>query len=225
MLSFIKEAHRKRGQAGHRKAIRLAPRRSHQSQGAVERWVQTCTGQTRTLRKAIEDKSGILIKAEDTLMQWIARHAAWCLQRYQAYHGGATPHPRARAYVYRGALCGLGETVLAKIPDDFVTGRQVGKLADRWRRGIWLGKTDESDEHLVSVQGQVERLRTVRRLLEGRWCASELKALRATPRLPKPGHEVEGDGGETGHPVGLPAPGGGGRRGQDAPEATGDGRR
>ena len=124
------------------------------------------------------------------------------------YQGGATPRQRARGYVYRGALCELGETVLAKIPDEAVTGRQIGKFADRWKRGVWLGKTDSSDEHLVSVDGQVERYRTVRRLFDGRWSGQELKALRATPRMPKPGQEEEGDKAEADRLMGPPAPGG-----------------
>ena len=66
-------------------------------------------------------------------------------------------------------MCELGETVLDKILDEAVPGRQLGKFVDRWKRGVWLGKTDSSDERLVSVDGQVERYRTVRRLVDGRW--------------------------------------------------------
>ena len=118
----------------------------------------------------------------------------------------AQHHINEHGGTYRGALCELGETVLAKIPDEAVTGRQLGKFADRWKRGVWLGKTDSSDEHLVSVDGQVERYRTERRLVDGRWSAQELKALRATPRMPKPGQEEEGDKAEAGRLMGSPAP-------------------
>ena len=114
----------------------------------------------------------------------------------------------------------MGETILAKIPGEVTTGRTVQKLADRWRRGIWLGKTDESDEHLVAVDGQVGRYRTVRRLLEGRWCGEELKRLRATPRTPHPGTEEEGGSVEGGHPMASMAPGGAGPHGERPEEAT-----
>ena len=67
----------------------------------------------------------------------------------------------------------------------------------------------------MAVSGQVGRYRTVRRLVEGRWNGAEAKALRATPRMPRPGQEEEGGNEEGGHLVGPVGPRGAltGRRG------------
>ena len=64
-------------------------------------------------------------------------------------------------------------------------GERAPKLASKWVKGLWLGVTDESGEHLVYAFGKVDRYRTIRRLAADRWNGPALKALRATPREPK----------------------------------------
>ena len=88
-----------------------------------------------------------------------------------------------RGKEYRGELCCLGEQVWAR---DMTPAADNAKLQVRWNRGLWLGKIDVSDEHLVSSGAKLLKTRTVRRLpdAEGpdcRWDRSAVTALAATP--------------------------------------------
>ena len=78
----------------------------------------------------------------------------------------------------------LFEMVLARRPEDVVQGRKTSKWESRWRLGIWLGKTEVSDEHLLFADGEVSHHLVVRRFSAGdprRWMRDELQAMRVTP--------------------------------------------
>ena len=64
---------------------------------------------------------------------------------------------------YRGKLVEFGETVLAHLPEvGKGSGNPAPKLADRWKSGVWLGKSDLTDEHLVRTDDGVVYARSVR---------------------------------------------------------------
>ena len=64
-----------------------------------------------------------------------------------------SPFYRAMGGPYRGKLVEFGETVLAHLPEvGKGSGNPVPKLADRWKSGVWLGKSDLTDEHLVRTE-------------------------------------------------------------------------
>ena len=87
--------------------------------------------------------------ADNALMKWIVRHAAWLIPRFRG-SDVQSPFYRAMGGPYRGKLVEFGETVLAHLPE---VGKgsvnPAPKLADRWKSGVWLGKSDLTDEHLV----------------------------------------------------------------------------
>ena len=58
-------------------------------------------------------------------------------------------------------------------------------MADRWKYGVWLGKSDFTDEHLVRTDDGVVYARSVRRLAENSWSEENLKAVVETPRKPR----------------------------------------
>ena len=87
---------------------------------------------------------------------------------------------------YRGKLLELGETILAHLPEvGKVSGNPAPKLADRWKSGVWLGKSDLTDEHLVQTDDGVVSARSVRRLAENSWSGNNLKAVIETPQKPR----------------------------------------
>ena len=76
-----------------------------------------------------------------------------------------SPFYRATGGPYRGKLVEFGETVLAHLPEvGKGSGNPAPKLADRWESGVWLGKSDLTDEHLVRTDDGVVYARSVRRL-------------------------------------------------------------
>ena len=58
-------------------------------------------------------------------------------------------------------------------------------LADRWKSGVWLGKSDLTDEHLVRTNDGVVYARSVRRLAENSWSEENLKSVIETPQKPR----------------------------------------
>ena len=63
------------------------------------------------------------------------------------------PFYRAMGGPYRGKLVEFGETVLARLPEvGKGSGNPAPKLADRWKPGVWLGKSDLTEEHTLSEQ-------------------------------------------------------------------------
>ena len=79
-------------------------------------------------------------------MAWVVRHAAWLITRFVVRPSGRTAYEALRGRAYRSELVEIGERVFAKKPGD---SQNVTKLDRRWEAGIWVGKTETSEEHLV----------------------------------------------------------------------------
>ena len=123
--------------------------------------------------------------ADNALMRWIVRHAAWLIPRFRSSEV-QSPFYRAMGGPYRGKLVEFGETVLAHLPEGGKgSGNPAPKLADRWKPGVWLGKSDLTDEHLVRTDDGVMYARSVRRLAENSWSEENLKAVVETPQKPR----------------------------------------
>ncbi len=55
------------------------------------------------------------------------------------------------------------ETVLARIPGAEERGAGRSKGQTRWTQGVWLGCAEESDAHIVYVDGRVGEHHAMRR--------------------------------------------------------------
>ena len=75
--SLIKWAESVKSKRTERTVIRSSPRRSHQSNGGVENYQKQLQGQVRTMLAAIQEHTQNRPSADDALMRWIVRHAAW----------------------------------------------------------------------------------------------------------------------------------------------------
>ena len=61
-------------------------------------------------------------------------------------------------------------------------GRRHQKMDAAMEPGIWLGRSEESDEHLLGTPRGVMRARTIRRLVpENRWDAQAFLEFRGVP--------------------------------------------
>ena len=134
---------------------------------------------------AMQDHTKYRPSADNALMRWIVRHAAWLIPRFRGSEI-QSPFYRAMGGPYRGKLVEFGETVLAHLPEvGKGSGNPAPKLADRWKSGVWLGKSDLTDEHLVRTDDGVVYARSVRRLAENSWSEDNLKAVVETPQKPR----------------------------------------
>ena len=68
------------------------------------------------------------------------RHTGWILTRY-----AVKDNELLRGKDYRSIVVEFAECVLFKL-----AGAQP-KLASRWEKGIWLGKRNSTDEHIVGT--------------------------------------------------------------------------
>ena len=103
----------------------------------------------RTMLAAMQEHTKYRPSADNALMRWVVRHAAWLIPRFRGSEI-QSPFYRAMGGPYRGKLVELGETVLAHLPEvGKRSGNPAPKLADRWKSRVWLGKSDLTDEHLV----------------------------------------------------------------------------
>ena len=183
--SLIKWAESVKSKRTERTVIRSSPRRSHQSNGGVENYQKQLQGQVRTMLAAMQEHTKYRPSADNALMRWIVRHAAWLIPRFRGSEI-QSPFYRAMGGPYRGKLVEFGETVLAHLPEvGKGSGNPAPKLADRWKSGVWLGKSDLTDEHLVRTDDGVVYARSVRRLAENSWSEENLKAVVETPQKPR----------------------------------------
>ena len=131
---------------------------------------------------AMQEHTKYRPSADNALMRWIVRHAAWLIHRFRGSEI-QSPFYRAMGGPYRGKLVEFGETVLAHLPEvGKRSGNPASKLADRWKSGVWLGKSDLTDEQLVRTDDGLVYARSVRRLAENSWSEENLKAVVETHR-------------------------------------------
>ena len=132
---------------------------------------------------AMQERTQYRPTADSALMRWIVRHAAWLIPRF----GGndvQSPFFRAMGGPCRGKLVGLGETVLAHLPEvGKGSGTPAPKLADRWK--IWRVASDLTDEHFARTDDGVVYARNVRRRAEHSWSEENLKSVIETQQKPR----------------------------------------
>ena len=63
--------------------LQTTPRYRSSSNGGVERFHRSMQGLARTWKCALERTYNINLKAKDTLVKWLVRHASWIVTHYQ----------------------------------------------------------------------------------------------------------------------------------------------
>ena len=92
----------------------------------------------------LQDKCKLNLASEHPLWQWSYLHAAWLLNRFGAHRAiQAAPFELAFGRRYTGKVVCFGEFVM-------VLNKQPGaKQGPQWLPGVWVGKTNEDDLHMV----------------------------------------------------------------------------
>ena len=164
--------------------VQRAPVKSHQSQGHVERAVRLVENQYRALLFDVQERTRVEIDPISAASARILRHSVWLLKRYQPHKGGATSFERLPGSPYRSPILPLFAMVECLTPSDRKPGEVlvVAKGTPRTFRSMWVGRTEESDEHLVVNEiGHVVRARTVRRCVGNENGGSDVIKLNASP--------------------------------------------
>ena len=155
--------------------------------GAMERAAGPRGDMLRTMKHATETRVGGSLETDHPLISWMIRHCCWVFCRYHVRADGRTPYEMLRINCYRGGLpCFFffGEIVLAR-----VRGSRLlrGKYEVNWLELVWLGKTENTEEHLCGHEHGVRKFRTVSRQPESaRWRREYVDKLSGDPFNPKP---------------------------------------
>ena len=168
------------------------PSYNPQSNGPCEKAVQDVSGHIRALKFALEANIETPIADDHPIVEWIIKHAAFCLTHFSVGHDGMTPIERLTGRKWDRPLVEMGEIVMAKLaPRKIGNGKnkiQKNKLAPRSIRAVWVGQIARTGEHIViKPNGDAVKCRSMKRVpIEERWRAEDVLKIVATPRYPTP---------------------------------------
>ena len=162
MLKVQELAFKSLGHLGYRVLIDNPPIRDHSANGLVEGSIHRIRQLATVLQCSVEDQVGMEIPVSHPLMSWSFMHASWLLNRYQV-KGGMTPFEVWSGRQYTGKLVEFGEPVLAYTY--VVPGPKGGA---RWQAGIFVGKSETNDMHIVITNNTLRLTRAIKRIY-GDW--------------------------------------------------------
>ena len=142
--------------------------------------------------------------AKDAFFAWAVGHAAFLHNRFQSLQRGPTPFEQVQHRGYRSRMLPFGSPVLMRLP----AALEQPKLEPRWRRGLWLGRRADSDEHIVGLPDGVSASRPVKLLDDVEGVDALVKAMTWTPAYQRPaGEEPQPQpGADAGQEVTAPTP-------------------
>ena len=122
------------------------------SNGRTERAIQEVGGMIRTLKFALEDRTGGgKISLAHPIIPWIAKHAAAQITRYQVRATGKTSYNSIKGYDCRDPMAEFGECVLFRPPKTKHETRHKKVLAERAIDGVWLGTDIKTSANIVAT--------------------------------------------------------------------------
>ena len=147
-----------------------------EANGGAEITVQTLRNQANLLIEQVERAVGadgkVLFSALHPLYSWAIIHAGWLHCRF-AVSNGETAYERCTGKEYHGKVCYCGETCMGYL-------KPTAKGLPSWQRGVWLGKTQNNDAHIISCNGGLFMTRSVRRI-PSPWILSEVGNVEMSP--------------------------------------------
>ena len=166
-------------------SVRHTPSYSHQSAGHAENMNGQCAAMVRTWISQLADRyPQAVVDSNCNLFGWLVRHASWLLARYHVRRDKLTPHKVIKGFDYKDELCSFGETVLGKLANV----DQIPKYKPRWIRGIWVGRSEVDNTHIMLTTQGVENVRTVRRLpSSSQFCMETMESVVGLPWAPREG--------------------------------------
>ena len=170
-----------RDRRSHSTLVRGSPPFSKQSAGYAEGANKLAAGLLRTYKLKLEHKLGREIKMTDPIVPWLVNSVGWMITRFQPRSHGGSSHKMLYGKEYSGEIAEMGEQVWYRISARVAAGR--GKWEARFAKGIWVGKSELDDTHLViDLERGVQKVRTVRRMPEEfRWQPELIQNIRVTP--------------------------------------------
>ena len=165
-----------RARRGLKTSLRRTGVGERQSNGRVEKAISTMRRMAVTLKHALEEKTKMRITGDMQIFPWLTRHAEFLLNHFQVNSGSRrTAYEMIAGHAYRGVMAELGEVV-------FFYQAKADKAEAKWQKGVWAGKSSQSDSHILLTEQGAFESRVVRRIPdETRWNKEEIVKVRALP--------------------------------------------
>ena len=164
-----------RSKLGLETQARFVPRGSHQSNGMVEKTVQTVRNGGRTLRAYLEDRCRVKVEGHNHIFSWAMRRAGFIHNRFSRAVRGAPPYEIVFGRRFKGVLLPFGEQCLFHFPS-----RHKGDM--QWRRGIYAGHNERNGASILLTPDGAFESRSLRRLpAEEQWNGEMVLAAKGLP--------------------------------------------
>lgn len=161
------------------------PVEEHQSNGTIERAVDSIAGIVRTQKLALEKNYGVDLSWDHAVLPWLIGYSGTALSLFEVGSDGCTAYERVKGKTYRRELPSFGASV-CYLPADRKRGH-LNKVQAKWLSGIYLGPMVASGELFVGTKDGVLKARSVkRRPKTDRHDKAMLDAMRGEPLKPVP---------------------------------------
>ncbi len=168
------------------------PSYDSRSNGSIENAVRQVQAHLRTMKFSLERRVSSQVPASHAIMSWLVEHVAWILTSRTRGEDGRTAYHRIRGRNFSRRLLEFGERCLYKLPGKGKRHEHDGKLAEGWRRGIFLGFGTQSNEYVLWDGGRIVKARCHQRLRsELRWLRGALESVTLDPHSTYAAMEAE----------------------------------
>ena len=139
----------------------------------------------RTLLSQVEEMMQRSVPLTHNIFSWMIHHTAWAQSRFRSSSDKTTPYYRINGSHYHGAIIPFGSAVLVKMPilDQ--------KHKSRWKRGIWVGKSEFNDTSFISTDEGIVTGRSIKSIEMTENLRLRMAALIGVPWDPKLGMNYE----------------------------------
>ena len=159
-----------------------APELTHpgesQSNGYAERSVGVFEDHFRTLKHSLELRIQRRLPVTHPVTSWLVEHTAWILNKFHLSKDGRTAYGRLHGREGQERICEFGERIMWFVPK-----KLRAKLDQRWRYGIFLGRSLSSDQNYIGLStGEVVCARAIVRVVPSlRWSSEMISRITVSP--------------------------------------------
>ena len=155
-----------------------------QSNGAAERSIQLIEDLSRTLKLCLEDRIKAKIPSGHPVLEWLIMYTGTLMTKcHVSGEDLQTGYQRLHGEPAQDRVPEFGGVVYFFVPNKYRS-----KWDARWRVGVYLGRSWNSDQNFIGLpSGHVTRARGMVRLVENkRWSRQRLELITMTPSTEKP---------------------------------------
>ena len=161
-------------EATHTAAPELTHPGESQSNGLAERSVGIFEDQMRTLVHALELRLKHRLPSSHPVTAWLVEHTTWLLNKFHLGKDGRTAYGRLHGREGHERVCEFGERIMWFVPK-----KLRAKLDQRWRYGVFLGRSLSSDQNYIGLNsGEVVCARAIVRVVPSiRWSSEMISKI------------------------------------------------